>query len=406
MPRESRTASEEMPTRALFGLALGNFAVGTGALVIAGVLPDIAQDLRVAPAAAGQLITVYAIAYAIGSPLLGSLAAGVERRRLLIGAALLYALANLLAAVAAGFDWLIVARILAAVGAALFSPTAAAVASTLVRPEQTARAIGMVFGGFVVSTVLGVPLGTWIGSSFGWPATFWFVATLTTGAALILGVTLPRGIRSRGAGLGALRRTLGHGRLVLALSIAAASMASQFIPFTYVAVMLSTLAGASANEITLIFFVFGIASVVGNHLGGRAADRFGTTPALLAGMLVLPVLFAGLPLLSYGVAVAALMLALWGMAGFSFSAPQQARLVSLAPELSGVLLALHASSLYIGQAIGAAIGAFVLETGSLADLGWVAALASLGTLALFLISRRQWPVTAPRCGRESSGRAA
>lgn len=385
---------DRMPVRALAGLALGNFAVGTGALVIAGVLPDIAGDLQVAPGAAGQLITVYAISYAVGAPLLGTLASPLDRRRLLVGAALLYALANLLAALAASFELLLAARVLASVGAALFSPTAATVASMLVAPALVPRAIGLVFGGFVISTVLGVPLGTWIGSTWGWQVSLLFVSALTVLAAIVVALTLPGGLRSEGAGFRALRSTLGNVRLMVALSVAAGNMACQFIPFTYVALLLTGFAGASATDMTLLFFTFGIASVAGNWLGGRAAVRFGTTPTLLAGMLTLPVLFMATPVLHWGVLAAGVHFAVWGMAGFSFSAPNQSRLVALAPHLRSVLLSLHASALYAGQAIGAATGAFVLQAGSLDDLGWVAALAALVTLALFLLSLWQWRIPA------------
>ncbi|MEC9346997.1 MAG: MFS transporter [Pseudomonadota bacterium] len=383
-------AAERMPVRALAGLALGNFAVGTGALVIAGVLPDVAADLQVPPAAAGQLITVYALSYAVGAPLLGAAASRLDRRRLLIGAGLLYALANLLAALSASFGMLLAARVLGSVGAALFSPTAATVASMLVAPALVPRAIGLVFGGFVISTVLGVPLGTWIGTTWGWQVALLFVSGLTVIATGVVALTLPGGLKAEGAGIGALVSTLKNTRLLVALSVAASNMASQFIPFTYIAVLLAAFSGATKDDVTVLFFAFGLASVVGNWLGGRAAARFGLTPTLLAGMLTLPVLFFALPAMHWGVTAAGVLLALWGMAGFSFSAPNQSRLVALAPHLRGVLLSLHASALYAGQAVGAAVGAFVLQTGTMDDLGWAAGIAALVTVALFLLSLWQW----------------
>ncbi|ANK82820.1 MAG: hypothetical protein TEF_19970 [Rhizobiales bacterium NRL2] len=376
--------------KALWGLALGNFAVGTGALVVAGVLPDIARDLGVPDARSGHLISLYAIAYALGAPLLGSLTGGFDRRRLLVGAAALIAVANTVAAVAASFDLLLFARIASALGAAIFSPIGAAVASTLVPPERVARALSLVFGGFVVATVLGVPLGTWLGGNFGWPVTFWFVAALAAGATISALVTVPKGLKARGAGFRPLIAVLSNHRMVLALSVGVGHMACQFIPYTFIALILSQRSGADTNDITVVLLLFGLFSFIGNIVGGRITDRFGTTVTILGGLFTLPVIFAGFDLLDTGVIAACIMLSVWGAAGFSFAVAQQARLVGLAPEQSSTALSLHASSMYLGQALGALVGAQVLRGMDLYALQWFALAGALLTLTLFLISRRQW----------------
>lgn len=375
---------------ALWGLALGNFAVGTGALVVAGVLPDIARDLGVPDARSGQLISFYAIAYAVSAPLLGSLTGRFDRRRLLIGAAALIAIANAVAAMAAEFELLLAARVASALGAAIVSPISAAVASSLVPPERIARALSTVFGGFVVATVLGVPLGTWIGGHFGWPLTFWFVAALAAGATVTAAVSVPKGLKAQGAGFRPLFTVLANHRMVVALSVGVGHMACQFIPYTFIALILTRRAGADTDDITVVLLLFGLSSFLGNILGGRITDRFGPTATILGGLTTLPILFASMDLLDTGVIAGCIMLSIWGAAGFSFAVAQQARLVGLAPEQSSTALSLHASSMYVGQALGAFIGAQVLGGLDLYALQWFAMAGALTTLSLFLFSRWQW----------------
>jgi DHA1 family inner membrane transport protein len=376
--------------KALWGLALGNFAVGTGALVVAGVLPEIARDTGVSDADSSLLITVYAVTYALAAPVLGSLTGRIDRRLLLILAALTISGANAVAAVSSTFDWLLATRIAAALGAAIFSPAAVATATGLVPPARVAGAIALVFGGFVVSSVLGVPIGVWIGGQVGWAGSYWFVAAVSAVAALAILLVVPGGLKAQGASFRALGAALVDHRLMLALSMGATQMASQFIPFTFIALLLQRRAGADVDEIALIFLLFGVFSVLGNLLGGRASGRYGPTTTMLAGMIVLPVVLAGLGLLDLGFAAAVAVLSLWGMAGFSFAAAQQARLVSLAPDMRGVVLSLHASSLYVGQALGAALGAAILSAYGMDGLGWGGAAVALVTLIVFLISLWQW----------------
>jgi DHA1 family inner membrane transport protein len=176
--------------RILF-LAIATFAVGTDAYVIAGILPALAQDLHVSIDQAGQMVTLFALTYALGAPFLAVLTARVARRRLLIAVLLGLCLANMLSALAPAFGWMLLTRVLAAGCAAVCSPTALAIAAMLDSAEQRGKALASVNFGLTVATILGVPFGTMIGSHFGWAWTFGFVATLAGVAALALAVSLP-----------------------------------------------------------------------------------------------------------------------------------------------------------------------------------------------------------------------
>ncbi|NUS87481.1 MAG: MFS transporter, partial [Streptomyces sp.] len=168
-------------------LALGTFAVGTDSMVMAGILGLISRDLDVSVPTAGQMVTVFALAYALLAPVLATLTARWPRRQLLLTALTVFTAANALSALAPTYPLLLATRVLAAAGAALYTPTANAVATSLVPPERRGRALATVLGGMTVATALGVPLGTWIGRT-DWRLTMWLVVAL--GAAALAGQAL------------------------------------------------------------------------------------------------------------------------------------------------------------------------------------------------------------------------
>lgn len=172
-------------------LSVGSFAVGTGTFVVTGVLTDIAQDLSVSLANAGLLVTVFAVTFALSSPVLVSAASGVGRRHLLVGALVLFALANVAAALAPSFPVLLGSRVVAACGAAIFTPVASAVAADLAPPELRGRALSVRTIGVNIAWLVGVPLGTVVGGHYGWRTSFILVAVLATVAALGVRSLLP-----------------------------------------------------------------------------------------------------------------------------------------------------------------------------------------------------------------------
>ena len=173
-------------------LSFGNLVIGTGTLIIAGLLNEMAADLQTSITAIGQLITGYALAVCFGAPILAGLTSRMERHTLLIAALVIFAAGHLLAAVAPGYGTLMVLRVATGFGAAIFTPQAAATAGMLVPPEQRGRAIATVFLGFSVATVLGVPLGTYLGGHFGWRAALAMVGGLSVLCAVMLYIQLPK----------------------------------------------------------------------------------------------------------------------------------------------------------------------------------------------------------------------
>ena len=157
----------------LLVLALGTFAIGTGSFVFAGLLGDVAEDLSVSLSNAGQLITLYAIVYAVGSPVLVTLTDAVTRRWLLIFSLTVFAGANVAAVMLSSFGPLLASRVVAACAAAVFTPTTAVVAASMAAPEKRGRALATVTGGLTIAFAFEIPLGTLVGEYFGWRASCW-----------------------------------------------------------------------------------------------------------------------------------------------------------------------------------------------------------------------------------------
>ncbi|MFJ4598224.1 MFS transporter [Kitasatospora sp. NPDC088861] len=344
-----------MPVRLLL-LALGTFAMGTDSMVVAGILGPIAADLGVSVPAAGQLVTVFALGYALLAPVLAALTARWPRRRLLLTALAVFSAANALSALAPGYGLLLATRVLAAAGAALYTPTANAVATTLVAPERRGRALATVLGGMTVATALGVPLGTWVGRG-DWRMTMWLVTAL--GVAALAGLALllrdlpapvaAPGLRARLAPLGQ-RRVLGAAATTLAFFLAFQCV------YIYLATAVSGATGGDADRLSLVLLTAGVMSVAGSWLGGRLVDRVGVRRVLLTGSTVAAGAFAALPWLGRSMPGALVYAAVVPLAGWAVSVALPHRLASIDPGNAPLLISLNSSALYLGTAAGGVAG--------------------------------------------------
>jgi len=373
-------------------LASGTFAIGTGTFVVTGVLGDVARDLSVSVGSAGYLITIFAVVYALGSPVLVATTGGVERRQLLVGALWLFAFASGAAAFAPSFFWLLGARGLAACGAAVLTPVAAAVASELAPPGHEGRSLSLVMGGLSVAWVFGIPLGTVVGDRYGWRASFLLVAILSAVAALGVRALLPPveaptqgDLRSR---LAASRRPA----VLVALSVTALGVAAGFVVLTYVRPLLEGLTGFGSSGIGVLLLLFGLAAVAGTAFGGIAADRWGYGASMFAMLLILPLsllcfslLFAARSDSFATIAGTGAALAAWSVAGFAIIPLQQYRLVKVAPDDQDAVLSLNASAIYLGQGTGSGVGSLVLAHGSLPYLGGFGALCAAAALTVLTL---------------------
>lgn len=338
----------------LLALCFGNFVIGTGALIVPGMLPSLAQGLGVSLPLAGQLITAFAASVCVGAPLLAAATSRYDRRALLAATLLVYVAGHLAAALLSSFVPILFARIVTSAGAALFTAQAAAVTALLVPAQARGRAIAFVFLGWSIASVAGVPLGAYVGATLGWRAGFALVA----GAALVgaFGVwhTVPAGLHVKPADSAMWRRMLSDRALVATVAVTALFMAASFALFSYFVPAVQALVGASPMVLSALLAAFGIAAVTGNALAARYMDRFGAGSVALACLAIMAASHLVWPFVEGHVVLLAFMVLAWGMGGFAANSAQQTRLVSLAPTYASLSIALNTSAVYLGQAAGTA----------------------------------------------------
>ncbi|WP_205718688.1 MFS transporter [Actinomadura sp. WMMA1423] len=371
-------------------LALGTFAVGTDAYVVAGFLPAMARTLQVSEAAAGQSATVFAITYAVLSPVLATVLAPVPRRALLVGALAVLAAANLGSALAPGFGVLIATRVLAAAGAAAFTPNAGAVASALVAPERRARALSVVIGGLTMATALSVPLGNLADKALDWRAVLGLVAALCAVAAAAVLAVMPA---LPGAPRIALRRRLGALRtpgVVAILPLTVGGIAAGYGLYAF-AVPILRAVGAGPGQEAWLLFLYGSGAVLGNLVAGAKVDRHGPIGVQTVGFACLTVTLATFAWAAgagvHWLPLTALLMAAWGATTWFQTPAQQVRLINAAPQETAVVIGLNAAALYAGIALGTALGGLLLPVDASSALGAGAGLALLCLLYLRLTRR-------------------
>lgn len=384
----SQAEHQAAPAAPLVILAFGNFVIGMGAFVVIGTLVPIAEGLRLGKAEAGWVMTAYALAYAAASPVLVALTGRVARRTVLTTGMAIFTLAAILCALAPNGAALFAARALAAVGAGLFTPNAAAVAVVTASPQARGRALSTVFAGLTLAQVTGVPVGAWVGYAFGWQATFWIVAALGTLAGLAVAMRVPAAVAFQPSSLRQLGRTLRDPLAGLAILFTATFLAPVYVVYTFLGPLLEARLGVGRDGVTLLLTIYGLGAVIGNFLSGRIVDRLGSYRALLicvgTQVALLPVVSA----VPYTLAICAALMLVWSASGWSYMAAQQLRLVSLRADGHNVMLALNAACIYVGAAVGSAIGGGVLEGAGLAALGPAAAVMML--LAGLHLAGTEW----------------
>ncbi|MCP9960775.1 MFS transporter [Streptomyces somaliensis] len=369
-------------------LALGAFTVGTGGYIVTGVLPQLSSELSVPLSTAGLLTTSFAVAYAIGSPLLAVALGGRRRRQLIVGALLVSAAGNALAALAPGFGMLLVARIVTAAGAAVFTPVATAAAAELSGPERRARAAAWVFGGLVAATIVGVPAGSLLVGVLGYRGVFWLIAGCCAFAAAAVALAVPEIAAPPRVSLRQRVAVASDVRVVAVLVITLAASLGVFTVYTYAAPVLADRVAAHGTGLSLLLFGYGIGGALGNVVGGVAADRFGHRLPLLVAVSGSAMALAGLSM-ARSTALAAVLLFAWGVTSWAFNPPVQRRLLELSPQTGGLLLALNASALYFGIGLSGVVGGAVIDHASVVAVPLTGAALCAAAVAIHALTERR-----------------
>ena len=381
----------------IYWMALGAFAIGTEGFMIAPLLPRLAGDLKVSVAEAGQLVTVFALTYALSSPILTALTGALNRRRLLVFSMIGFAAANGVAFAARDYWMLMGARVLLAVAAGLYSPNANALAGALVSAERRGSALAIVSGGTSIAVALGVPLGSMVGAKFGWRAMFVGVGVLALIATLGLLAGLAQDVGSK-LHVSSLRERIGVIRqpgVLRTLLVTTLWATGAYTVYTYIATFLHATAGIEGAYLSAVLFVWGLSAAIGIFAGGTLTDRHGPQPVIVLGLALTALAFASLSvsatLLSQAVAVAPVMVAIvvWGLSAWAFFPAQQTRLIGVAGiRVAPIVLSLNASFMFLGFSLGAALGSVTLTYAAPSALGWVGGLCVLASLSLSIRTMR------------------
>lgn len=371
---------------ALYALTATAFGIGTTEFVIMGLLLEVGRDLGVSISAAGLLITGYALGVVVGAPLLTALTAGLPRKQLLLGLTALFTFGNLCCAIAPDYWTLMSARIVTAFAHGAFFGVGAVVATSLVPKEKQASAIAVMFTGATLANILGVPLGTYIGQAFGWRATFWAVTGIAIVAfiatALLVPATKQESHKGLRAELGALKRK----QVWLGLAMTVLGYGGVFTAFTYIAPILTRVTGFAETSVGPLLILFGAGLILGNLVGGRLADRR-LMPTVVGSLGFLAIVLAFLSVAQHQAAFMAVAVFLLGAAAFGTVPPLQMRVLKSAEGAPSLASAANIAAFNVGNAGGAALGGFVIETSlGLLALGWVAAVVTLSGLAVALWS--------------------
>lgn len=373
---------------AVYALAFGNFAGGMSTLIIAGVLSEMAAGIKVSVGQAGQLISIYSLAYAISAPLLVLLTTRYQRRVMLTIAMSLVFVGNAGAAFSSDFSVIFLLRIVTALGGAAFVPLAAASAISMVKPAQRGRVSAIVFTGFTLATALGLPIGAYIGLSIGWRWSLGMVAVMAALATLLLFFFLPRDIDTPLVNMAVFRKVFENPLLLVVLSVTILQFAGQMAVFAYVSPWLKAYTSLGATGISLLLLISGVGGVVGNVIGGSMADRVGPLPTQLMQLVALALCLALLPLISSSLFLGGVLVFVWGFVGQGFIAPQLVRLVGIAPNLSSASLSLNSAFINIGMTLGSVAGGFFLENVGIGSISWLGVIGTVLSIGIFALSWR------------------
>ncbi|MFD9211877.1 MFS transporter [Streptomyces sp. NPDC087659] len=391
---------------ALLALAIGAFGIGTTEFVIMGLLPEVANDFQVSIPTAGFLVTGYALGVVLGAPLMTVLGTKVSRKRMLMLLMGLFIVGNVLSALAPAFGLMLAGRVVASLAHGAFFGIGSVVAADLVAPEKKAGAIAMMFTGLTVANVVGVPLGTFIGQSIGWRATFLIVAGL--GVLGLAGVArlVPEQPRPEGVRLRHEMAAFRNVQVLLAMAMTVLGFGGVFAAITYITPMMTEVAGFADSSVTWLLVLFGLGMVGGNLIGGKFADR-ALMPLLYVSLGALALVLALFTVTAQNKIAAAVTIVLVGGLGFATVPPLQKRVLDQASGAPTLASAVNIGAFNLGNALAAWLGGIVIAAGlGFTAPNWVGALLAGSALVLAVLSSALERRDVRRDGRVVAGSAA
>ncbi|WP_046721154.1 MFS transporter [Heyndrickxia coagulans] len=375
-------------TGKIYILAIVSFLVGTSQYIISGILDNISESLGITLAAAGQLITIFSLVYAIFTPVLMAITSRMDKRKLMIYSLGLFVIGNILAFILPGYGFFIVSRIIMAFGAGMVVVTALTIAEKIAPKGKKASAIATVIMGLTASLIIGVPLGRMTSEVLGWKAVFGGIALLGLVAMVIISLTIPKIQVEKLTPLNQQLALLKKPKVVLGLAITFFWLGGYSIVYTYLSPYLLNISGVSDKLLSGVLLIFGIASLVGSKFGGFSTDRWGVRFTLIGGMILHITMLVLLSIVTHSYVGVLVILILWSFAAWSTGPTQQYHLATIEPESSSVLLGLNQSMMQLAMPAGAGIGGIFVERISLTSITWLAALGVTIAIGLTILTSR------------------
>ncbi|TNM65608.1 MFS transporter [Aliirhizobium smilacinae] len=368
-----------------FALAVGGFGIGTGEFVIMGLLPDVAKTFDVSIPMAGYVISAYALGVVVGAPIIAVLSARVPRRTLLLSLMGVFAVGNILSAMAPDFWSFTFLRFLTGLPHGAYFGVASLVAASMVPPNKRARAVGRIMLGLTIATLLGTPLATFMGQMLSWRAAFYLVGGIGALTVALVWYFKPKDKVQEGASILRELSAFTKPQVWLTLAIAAVGFGGMFSVFSYIASTTTETAGLPVSTVAVVLALFGIGMNVGNVVGSRLADislKYTIGGSMVFYIIVMLIFanFAQYPVVLY------ITVFLVGC-GFAPGPALQTRLMDVAADAQTLAAASNHSAFNIANALGAALGGLVIAWGwGYAATGYVGAVLSFFGLGVFFVS--------------------
>ncbi|SJM69058.1 MFS transporter [Gulosibacter sp. 10] len=362
-------------------MALGVFVMVSSELIVSGLMPQMARDLGATIPRIGYLVTAYALAMALGGPVLTVAVMRLRTDRALLALFVVFFIGNAIAALSDSYGAMLLGRLVTGAASGAFFGVSLSAVAQVTAPELRGRASGVVMQGLMLGTALGLPLSTLIGGAFGWRAAFYAIAALTIVIAAVTMLALPRLEPDGAGGLRAELRAFRSPRLWGIMATSTLIIGATFAAFSYFAPILTEVSGFSESVVPLLLLGYGAATVLGNIVVARLAQSR-TIAVIVAGLLLNVAFLVGFGLFAHLPIPAVIAMAGVGLVGITLN-PAMIMRVQGAGGTGSLVQTAHSSFITLGVVIGSAIGGLAIDVAGLRAPLWVgAALAAAALLTM------------------------